>query len=138
MKLESDTLGVDRQGEAEETDLLLGMGLRRCNKQGNLRGRRVLPCIELHCPLPSRILKIHRDALKRSRPSKDGLNCTLLSQGCILEGTWGEGGYREQEPRASPPLPEVCPLHNLLQQWNSPFPLYSTLMVTPGILKINL
>lgn len=36
-------------------------------------------------PLPARILKVYRKALPGLSHSPDGLNSTLLSQGCILE-----------------------------------------------------
>ena len=102
----------------------------RFNNQGNFCLRLVLGSCKMDRspdPLP-RILKVYVEALIHHISHLDGLNNTLISQGCVLEnGFTVEAVSRMYIPRTevrSLQLPgsswrvnrQSCPLNDLLQQ----------------------
>ena len=119
------------QGEMEERGSHSRWVGGQGNKQTNLHMRLVLGSSKMSRSLhpPARICKVYAEALAGFShiSSPDGVDNTLLSQGCVLGtalivGTVGwmrtfQGWSRGEESRAARVNLQSCPLHDLLQHY---------------------
>ena len=109
-KLTPDTEGTERLKKEVSHSRLVG---GRFNKQRNLH-------TSPHPP--ARILKVYTEALPGFSHvfSGDGLNNTLLSQGCVpgtapTEGTVGRGTFQDRGACEVSLSAQLCPLDDLIQ-----------------------